>query len=312
MVKSRKGMYSISGNYLLAEIIKAANPPPSMLFNLLRDNTIQPRWEDIPLPPGRSLNSCRYAFLEMQRSLSLQPMTTPMVPGSLTPTPLSLPPVTLKRPYQYEGGSYSAGAATGREIRPKPHASGISYSQPSPTEPPSKRKRGRPTKAEAQAKAELAAAAASAGDVGSVPVAVSAPMSMIAPSRPSTQTPAPIIAPSPAPSLPTTTQEPRPSQPASTSMPIAAMLTPNIREPKSASQSSSSSGKRRRARSTKSELEETPLARTGAEYESPYGRVRGGPEDSPARTAVLRHREDPSPRPPGEPEPGNEQQQQQH
>ena len=72
------------------------------------------------------------------------------------------------------------------------------------------------------------------------------------------------------------------------------MLTPNIREPKSASQSSSSSGKRRRARSTKSEPEETPLARAGADYESPYGRVRGGAEDSPARTAVLRHREDPA------------------
>lgn len=49
-------------NYLLAEIIKAANPPPQLLFNVLRDRSIQPRWEDIPLPPGECQMGSRKAF----------------------------------------------------------------------------------------------------------------------------------------------------------------------------------------------------------------------------------------------------------
>lgn len=302
-------------NYLLAEIIKAANLHPDALLNIIRNFNIQPRWEDIPLPVGkssfldrdrtvpviasylrretnllnavlflgRSLNSSRFAFDGMWRTLSRQTMGAPMAP--LTPTPMSAPGA-LKRQYPYEA-SYSAGAA-GREIRPKPTMAGAVYSQPSPTEPPPKKKRGRPTKAEAQAKADAAAAAASSsGEVG--------PASALSPAPPphlSMQTPAP-TAPMPPMVTATVPEEAKPTLPPSTRMPIAGMLTPAAREPKSSSHSSSSSGKRRRARSTKSEPEESPMTRQGSQYESPYARVRAGADDSPARTAVLRHREDP-------------------
>ncbi|KAK4631906.1 hypothetical protein CLAFUW4_03343 [Fulvia fulva] len=257
-------------NYLLAEIIKAAHPPPDVLLNLLRSMNIQPRWDEIPLPPGRSLNSCRYAFDELRRSLSMQQQ----IAAPNISTPLSAP-VSLKRPFQYEG-PYSAGPS-GREIRPKPSLALPTYSQPSPTEPPPKRKRGRPTKAEAQAKAE-AAAALSGGDPG--------PLSATTASRPSTSTS------TPAPMAVTITSAPTAEAklPPATRMPIAAMLTPSAGEPKSASHSSSSSGKRRHARSTKDEPEGSPTARAGTGYDSPYVRAAGTTEDSPARTAVLRHR----------------------
>lgn len=41
-------------NYLLAEIIKAANLPPDVFYNIIRQyNLLQPPWNDIPLPPGK-------------------------------------------------------------------------------------------------------------------------------------------------------------------------------------------------------------------------------------------------------------------
>jgi len=261
-------------NYLLAEIIKAVDPPAEHLFNLIRGLQIQPRWEDIPLPAGRSLNSSRHAFDELWRSASTQPMVAPH-----TPTPLSMPTQSLKRPYSFDG-LYSTGS-NARAIQPRPpHPISTNYPQPT-NEPPAKKKRGRPTKAEQAAKEEAKAAAAAAASTASGESA-SAPMS-----RPISQNPAPN-------QLPTTTasqtEEIKPVMAAAARMPIAAMLTPTAREPKSASNSgSSSSGKRRRARSNRLEME-------GSEnvYDSPNGRMGPGAEDSPARTAVLRHREEPS------------------
>ncbi|KXT17392.1 hypothetical protein AC579_3851 [Pseudocercospora musae] len=146
-------------NYLLAEIIKNANLHPHVLFDVLRSYNIQPRWEEIPLPPGRSLNSSRYAFEALRASLQ---MGTPI--AAHTPTPLSTAPPTLKRGLPYEGASYSAGApgpAGGRAIMPKlqPSPAPTIYAhQSQSSEPPIKRKRGRPTKAEALKKAETAGA----------------------------------------------------------------------------------------------------------------------------------------------------------
>lgn len=40
--------------YLLAEILKAAPVPSHVLINFIKDNHIQPRWEDTALPPGMS------------------------------------------------------------------------------------------------------------------------------------------------------------------------------------------------------------------------------------------------------------------
>ncbi|KXT05880.1 hypothetical protein AC578_345 [Pseudocercospora eumusae] len=274
-------------NYLLAEIIKNANLHPHVLFDVLRSYNIQPRWEEIPLPPGRSLNSSRYAFDALRASLQ---MGTPIAPH--TPTPLSTGPTALKRGLPYEGPSYSAGApgpGGGRAIMPKlqPSSAPTIYAhQSQSSEPPIKRKRGRPTKAEALRKAETAGATS---QTPGAPGPTSGPrMVTQASSQPTESSPGPAT---------TATEEVKPALPTATTMAIAAMLTPTAREPQSASNShsSSSSGKRRRARSTKSE-QESPVTRGSAsrqqEYDSPYARA-GGPPDTPARAAISRHREDP-------------------
>ncbi|KAM3423416.1 hypothetical protein BST61_g849 [Cercospora zeina] len=281
-------------NYLLAEIIKVANPPAHVLLGVIQNTQLQPRWDEIPLPPGRSLNSCRNAFEEMRRTLSV---SVGMPLGPLAPSPLSGPIPPLKRAYPYEAPF--PGGSSGREIRPKPAMSSAIHTQPSPTEPPAKKKRGRPTKAEALAKAEAAAASAvSYGEPG--PVSMSRPESQNTP-RIQTQPPQP---PPPA-ATEEPAREPRPTVPPVTRMPIAAMLTPSAREPESASQSQpgSSSGRRRRARSTKSEPSDSPIRRPH-EYESPYG--QSAAPDSTARAAIPRRRDEaisalrdvPSTRPP--------------
>jgi hypothetical protein len=40
--------------YLLAEMIKAAQVPSHVLFNFIRESQVQPRWNDMALPPGKS------------------------------------------------------------------------------------------------------------------------------------------------------------------------------------------------------------------------------------------------------------------
>ncbi|CZT20029.1 uncharacterized protein RCC_05886 [Ramularia collo-cygni] len=261
-------------NYLLAEIIKAADPPAENLFNLIRVLNVQPRWEDIPLPTGRSLNSSRNAFEDLWRSMSSQSMVAPH-----TPTPLSMPAQPIKRPYPFDG-MYSTGSSA-RAIRPRPAQSITTYPQTT-NEPPAKKKRGRPTKAEQAAKEEaklaaVAAAATASGESASAPI-----------SRLATQTPAPTQVPT---TMTTHSEEVKPLMPAAARMPIAAMLTPTAHEPKSASNSggSSSSGKRRRARSNRLEAEGG-----GNMYGPSHGRMDPEPDDSPARTAVLRHREESS------------------
>ena len=45
-------------NYLLAELIKAANPHPDVFLAIIRQHNIPLRWDDIPLPPSQSLQWC--------------------------------------------------------------------------------------------------------------------------------------------------------------------------------------------------------------------------------------------------------------
>ncbi|KAI7357250.1 hypothetical protein KC354_g10083 [Hortaea werneckii] len=269
-------------NELLAEIIKTASPHPSVLSNVVASLNIQPRWDDTPLPRGRSLNQCRFVFEEMRRTQG----THSIVSGHLGPqTPLSAPPPGLKRPFQLEA-PYPAG----REIRPKPFPPPGAPAQPSVSEPPVKRKRGRPTKAQAQAKAEAEAHARGSSVVAGPAPAVQQQQPQVSPQPGAT--PAPVEA------VPSRVEEqppqPRATLPPTTRMPISAVLTPTA--PKTASNSSSSSGKRRRGRSTRSEPEGLGIGGAGPlhEYESPYGRAEM-PEDSPARTAVMRHREEQEP-----------------
>lgn len=220
----------------------------------------------------------------MPASVSLQTSAF----GPQTPSPMSAP-VTLKRNFPFE-------TYTGREIRPKPSTGGA-YGQPSPIEQPPKKKRGRPTKAEAAARAE---AYGPSSEPSTVRRAVSVGSSFPAPAA--------AVAPEPTEAIATDTysiEQTRPLQPPVSGMSISSMLTPAA--PKTASQSSSSSGKRRRGRSTRSEPEDLPRAGTSGaatpsfgrrqEYESPYARMATESQDTPARAAVVRHREEHPPDP---------------
>lgn len=201
-------------------------------------------------------------------------------------SPMSAP-LTFKRTYgmMEPSSTYPAG----REIRPKMPSSGAMPSQHSPIDHPPRKKRGRPTKAEAHARAEAQSASSEPGSAPRPPfvgTAVAQPQPPIQPSEPlSLATPR--------------TEEIRPAP--VPRMSVSSMLTPTGQ--KSNSQSSSSSGKRRRGRSTRSEPEDLPRveesrSRQAQEYESPYARMGAELEESPARTAVLRHRDEPDPRPP--------------
>ncbi|KAF2878368.1 hypothetical protein BDV95DRAFT_479804 [Massariosphaeria phaeospora] len=151
--------------YLLAEIIKAAPVPAQVLYSIIRDSSIQPRWTDIALPQGRSLRSCQMAFHDLAT-------THPggggggggdYRPRPQLPAPIMYPgpDIPKKRPHQPETST-----PIGRLLQPRPPHSypgefvsaGPAYQMSPVGEPANKKKRGRPTKAEAQARAEQAAA----------------------------------------------------------------------------------------------------------------------------------------------------------
>ncbi|KAK3672871.1 hypothetical protein LTR78_007224 [Recurvomyces mirabilis] len=252
-------------------MVKQQSPPPAVLYNLVSNSLQLLRWEDLPLPQGRSLNSCRAAFGELQRSLPQHP---PFMPNPYGPqTPLSAPPPGMKRPFTLEP------AFPGREIRPKPVNPGaFGMTQLPSSEPSTKRKRGRPTKKEAEEKAAKAQAAGGSEPPGPAPLQIATASTM--PGRLATPTTSAILP----------SEMTRPIQAPTTRMPISAMLTP---APHTASSSSSSSGKRRRGRSTRSDPEgRGGMGSAEQQYESPYARATADLQDTPARAAVMRHRED--------------------
>ncbi|KAK0781558.1 hypothetical protein LTR91_016142 [Friedmanniomyces endolithicus] len=258
-------------NFLLAEILKQHSPPSNIFWNFVASLNPQPRWDDLPLPAGRSVNACRYAYDELPRSHPPSYITGPYGPQ----TPLSAPPPGIKRPFQLEP------AFPGRVIAPRPsNLAPSGAGQPPASEPAPKRRRGRPPKAETQARE--AAAAASRSEPGPAP-----------PLAPHPQIPSRAVS-TPVSAAPAPAEEPQPAQLSSTRMPISAVLTPVA--PHTASSSSSSSGKRRRGRSMRIDPEGPPGGSAGASgqiYESPYGRAMGPLlEDTPARAAVMRHREE--------------------
>lgn len=267
-------------NSLLAEMIKQAGPSPTTLFNMLLSlNAPQPRWGDLPLPWGRTLNESMQAYDTIRQRAGAQALIPPnLLPGlgPQTPSPLSAP-VTLKRHFPFENIN------VGREIRPKPSSTGSVYGQPSPVEQPARKKRGRPTKAEAAARAGVQGGAAESSSATRLMPA-------------GNLQPYPPPAPASEPGLATETSPTEATRPPVSRVPISSMITPTA--PTTASQSSSSSGKRRRGRSTRSEPESFPIAGTlgtrqtaGQQYESPY--AIAGPDPAPA--AVMRYPEEPQP-----------------
>ncbi|KAB8232137.1 hypothetical protein BDV23DRAFT_159208 [Aspergillus alliaceus] len=151
---------------LLTEILKKAGVPSSHLVKMIRDFNITPSWADIPLPPGRSLNSCQLAFY----SMCPQHVPMPVNPGftsfhpprheSSAPTAIALDNSQTRKRLLFPSDKPMLAP---RAIQPRPTASTASFSSESgasallspgsesiPTrgEPP--RKRGRPSKAESE------------------------------------------------------------------------------------------------------------------------------------------------------------------
>ncbi|KAJ5765614.1 hypothetical protein N7520_005173 [Penicillium odoratum] len=146
--------------FLLTEILKKAGIPSNYLVRMINENRIQPNWDHIPLPPGRTMNSCRLAFDSMQSQYHTYPPAIPAVPVPAMPRPevarASAPPIdpNLRKRPLYDKP---------RAIQPRPPPSVASYSSESgtsaqlsprlegpgpPGEPP--RKRGRPSKLETE------------------------------------------------------------------------------------------------------------------------------------------------------------------
>ncbi|KAJ4340359.1 hypothetical protein N0V87_002651 [Didymella glomerata] len=241
--------------YLLAEILKAAPVSSHVLYSFIREYQVQVRWNDMALPPGRSLNSCQRAYNDIAHSnsgagYSRPPLPNPnMYPGS---------DLSRKRPLQ-------EAAPLGRLLqpRPAPHLYGTEYlpaggpayaTSMNAGEPANKKKRGRPTKAEAQQRAQEAAAR---GEV--YPPPRRGRQSITAHPEASSSGPSP-------------EQRPRaqtPPQTTTQALPMNTMTPQNQMHNEQSSESSS--GKRRRARPQPLELEK--VQRQSSEMQSPlaYG-----------------------------------------
>ncbi|KAL4936077.1 hypothetical protein BDV06DRAFT_114458 [Aspergillus oleicola] len=150
-------------NYaLLTEILKKARVPSHTLLPLIKEWKADPSWEDIPLPSGRSLKSCRTAYQNIWQTVPSPAVTgpgfhPPQYHVASAPQPAALDPSsnTKKRPYTAERPYL-------RDIQPRPPgpASYSSETGASTNISPSigsstaasehKKKRGRPTKAVAE------------------------------------------------------------------------------------------------------------------------------------------------------------------
>ncbi|KAL4868518.1 hypothetical protein BDV12DRAFT_102140 [Aspergillus spectabilis] len=137
---------------------------------MIKDMNIVPSWADIPLPSGRSLNSCQSAFQDMCHELpppvnpGTGPLPPPRHPAPAPQMPLLDPGSSMrKRPLYPTENPILAPRPIQRPIQPRPATSTASYSSESGAsailspgtggvtargEPP--RKRGRPSKAESE------------------------------------------------------------------------------------------------------------------------------------------------------------------
>ncbi|OCK77285.1 hypothetical protein K432DRAFT_395722 [Lepidopterella palustris CBS 459.81] len=236
---------------LLAEIIKAAPVPSNVLFGIIREAQIQPKWNDIALPRGRSVKSCQQAFLDLSSGYAASDYRhRPQLPA---PTFYSGPEISKKRPHQPE-----ASTPTGRLLQPRPphsysgeFVSGPAYAISPVGEPANKKKRGRPTKAEAQARADAAAARGEPYP----------PPRRQRTSLPSAETPQPLPG--------SITPGPPPGSTTPGLAPVAPMAatTPQISQAEAGSESSSS--KKKRGKPTRLELERHQAEEGATETESP-------------------------------------------
>ncbi|KAI9697718.1 MAG: hypothetical protein M1820_007705, partial [Bogoriella megaspora] len=138
---------------LLSEMLRVHPVPSQHLFQIIRDLHVQPRWEEMHLPMGRSLKSCQMAWAEMNNTLlSYSPFVRPP-----TFAPSSDPMAGRRPPLQMESPIGPVGS--GRLIQPRPPGGGpMQVFSSNFIEEPARKKRGRPTNAEMARKVEEAKA----------------------------------------------------------------------------------------------------------------------------------------------------------
>ncbi|CAI6333869.1 unnamed protein product [Periconia digitata] len=257
--------------YLLAEILKAAPVPPHVLYNIIRDANIQPRWNEMALPHGRSVRSCQMAYSDLVTTFTTPPEYRRPQPQMPTPILYPGPELPKKRPLQPETST-----PIGRVLQPRPpHSyqadfiSGPSYPNfMSPLgEPANKKKRGRPTKAEAQQRAQEAAAR---GEV--YPPPRKARPSITAIEQP----------------LPSQGDNPPPAQRTPPPAPVSysGAITPQPTQPDQAMELSSS-GKKKRSKPAPLELEKMQKAQSETESPLAYGSAATGTHQSQAYSSFT-------------------------
>ncbi|KAF2182722.1 hypothetical protein K469DRAFT_218901 [Zopfia rhizophila CBS 207.26] len=254
--------------YLLAEILKASPIPSHVLFGIIRDSQIQPRWNDIALPHGRSLRSCQMAFNDMAATYSA-PDYRQRAPQLPVPIVYPGPDITKKRPHQPE-----ISTPIGRLLQPRPPHSyptdfinTPTYPLTSVGEPANKKKRGRPTKAEAQARA------AARGEVYPPPRKSRA--SVTAADVPPGEALPPAEAPPPPGATP-----PGPG-------PVAATASMTPQPPQTEGGSESTSSKKKRSKPTPLELEKSQREPSETESPSAFGSATGGASRSQAYSSFT-------------------------
>lgn len=259
--------------YLLAEILKAAPVPSHVLLNLIRDANIQPRWNEMALPHGRSMRSCQVAYGELAATYATPPDYRRPQPQMQTPILYPGPELPKKRALQPD-----TSASIGRVLQPRPpphpyatdfNIGGPSYpSAISPLgEPANKKKRGRPTKAEAQQRAQEAAAR---GEVYPPPrkarpsiTAIEQPPQTQGEGQPQAQ---------------------RTPPPAPTS--YGGTITPQPTQPDQAMELSSS-GKKKRSKPAPLELEKSQKAQGETDSPLAYGSATAGTHQSQAYSSFT-------------------------
>ncbi|PGH06474.1 hypothetical protein AJ80_08168 [Polytolypa hystricis UAMH7299] len=159
---------STGQKFLLTEILKQSPIPSAYLYSIVREQPGSPQWLEIPLPPGRSVTSCKNAFFRMEQDYTYS-QHHQSLPGPTNQ--LQISPGSRKRALAPSQLDKSA-AQLPRAIQPKPLSTPGPFGtvemhspvQMSPTttirgptgEPP--RKRGRPSKAEQQRRLLMAQA----------------------------------------------------------------------------------------------------------------------------------------------------------
>ncbi|KIV95652.1 hypothetical protein PV10_03278 [Exophiala mesophila] len=146
---------------LLINILQGAvRDVPAYLLQGIVQNGLQPRWEDIALPEGRSLNACRHTYEDLK--LAMQPTGSLHSPRHFAPfhhMRMGANPTPTRA-----ASDHDIRAAPQRAIQPRPPRTSNSPRPPAtngesftiisaytPDQMPERRrKRGRPTKEEAE------------------------------------------------------------------------------------------------------------------------------------------------------------------